>query len=270
MIKGRFQSKKGESFWNKTILFQKIYSDLSNRVCVFAHYHHSDITPDVLFYLNALKEANWSIIFISTGENISSTKFESLSSLCAIVIQRQNIGYDFGSYATGYYELDPNKTTELLFCNDSVYGPFNSLLDVEAKMKQFDFWGITDSSEKGYHLQSYFLHFNRRTIQNAKFHTFIGLISPEKSKRKLIKKYELGLSKHLQKANLSCGSFISAPVILSKYSQNPEAHSNVSIHFPEELIDEGMPFIKKQVLTENPGNKNLERLKKLLGEHKLN
>ncbi len=270
MISKTFQRKRGKLFWESTVLLRQELTPLTNRVCVFAHYHPSEITNDVIHYLKAIQSANWSIIFVTTGETLPSSSFSVLSKVCSMVIQRNNIGYDFGSYVTGFYNINTTQTTNLLFCNDSVYGPFHPLLEIEAEMNSFDFWGITDSNERSHHLQSYYLHFNQNSIQSDDFHKFIDNISPQKNKRKLIKKYEIGFTEKLKRAGFNYGSFISSKEILSKYSKEHSAHSNVSIHFPYELLQARMPFVKKQVIRSNPGNKDLTQIQRLLAQYDLN
>src|SRR5438045_8800342 len=85
---------------------------------------------------------------------------------------------------------------EVLMANDSVFGPLYDLGPIISTMnKRFDIWGMTDSYEINYHLQSYFLYFNEPAIKSETWldfwqrMDFTGL-----SNWDIIVKYEIGLS----------------------------------------------------------------------------
>ena len=109
--------------------------------------------------------------------------------------------YDFGSYKRGFQWANKNLNLanyeELIFCNDSCYGPiypFENTFD-SMSHKNLDFWGITENSvgfvlnqkrefESGYikHIQSYFIVFKSQIFLANYFIEFIESIQKENLK----------------------------------------------------------------------------------------
>jgi lipopolysaccharide biosynthesis protein len=71
-----------------------------------------------------------------------------LQNLCIEIIERDNIGYDFGAYKDGILRyVDKLSTLEtLIVANDSVIGPIYDMKDLHSIMqsKDCDFWGMND------------------------------------------------------------------------------------------------------------------------------
>ena len=84
-----------------------------------------------------------------------------LQTVCAAVMIRRNVGSDFGAMREGLARLrGPLATVEqLLILNDSVYGPLQPLDEMLAQIDfgVADIWGATESWQRRYHLQSFFL-----------------------------------------------------------------------------------------------------------------
>ncbi|HDL8558102.1 TPA: hypothetical protein PXS24_004580, partial [Yersinia enterocolitica] len=124
----------------------------TNRVCIFAHYDKDNIIdPYVIYYLKKLKEANIDVVFVSVS-NILNT--ELIKPYTINIINRDNIGYDFMSWQVGLASInDIQQYDELIFCNDSCYGPLYPLDHILNKFTDdgnTDFWGITDNIQLGY------------------------------------------------------------------------------------------------------------------------
>jgi lipopolysaccharide biosynthesis protein len=89
-------------------------------------------------------------------------------------------------------------------CNDSCYGPlgdfgaFLSGLDPA----RADVWGMTDSLEVHWHLQSYFLLFHTKALRHPAFRAFWRGFRYVRSKHLIIQDYELGLSSRLRAGGL--------------------------------------------------------------------
>jgi len=169
------------------------------RVCVFAHYDLQDSLDDyVLYYLNRLQDTVDLLLFV-TVSSLCQSDIDELSSLGFRVIQRDNVGYDFYGYKTGIDQLDLDDYDELVLCNDSVYGPFVDLAELNDKMRArgADFWGITENYEYAHHLQSYYLCFTRKVLQSSEFSNFWHELEVLENKREIIRRYEVGLSQRL-------------------------------------------------------------------------
>lgn len=186
------------------------------RTVVFAHYDKDNIVDDyVIYYLKALKEICSCIIFVSC--NPIKNK-DCLEGIADYIIDDKHNEYDFGSYKRGFFYLKENNldTDELIFANDSCYGPVSPLQSVFEKMSDCDFWGITKNKfgikNKKHcirpHLQSYFLVFKKSVINSQCFYEFISSIKQETSKFDVITNYEIGLSEFLEKNNFKSDFYL--------------------------------------------------------------
>lgn len=101
------------------------------------------------------------IVAINGGADSDGRSF--LEKIADAVVLRENVGYDAGAYADVLVEhigLDSlQQYDELLLCNDTFFGPFESMKSILGRVKaEIDMAGIllTDSGVTEY-LQSYFL-----------------------------------------------------------------------------------------------------------------
>lgn len=242
-----------------------------NRLCVFAHYDRDGLIEDyVLYYLQALKEVCYDIIFVSDCD-IQATELEKLFPITNMVLAKRHGEYDFGSYKRGFLlAQDLNLVfDELILANDSCYGPINSLQTVFNKMQKrnCDYWGITknylgikkrgDDFFEAYepHLQSYFLVLKKQVFNSDCFKTFLNSIVTQREKNDIIIKYEQGLSSILNKNKFKDAVFI------NDFYHLPDA----LLVNPEKMLRKGCPFLKVSTVKARTtkiliGNKQLENL----------
>lgn len=222
------------------------------RAVVFAHYDKDNIVDDyVLYYLEALKKVSSYIVFVSCNPIVDKNCLENIADF---VIDEKHDEYDFGSYKRGFLHLKDklNEFDELIFANDSCYGPFFPLQPIFDCMEKFDFWGFTKNRigfKKIYenkfklvkrpHLQSYFLAFKKNVFTSETFENLINSVKHHENKKDIIVNYEIGLSEVLRDAGFSGGSYI-------KHYQH---FGNSMIYFWRQLIQKyKMPFVKCSVL----------------------
>lgn len=217
------------------------------RAVVFAHYDKDAVIDDyVIFYLKSLKQAVGKVIFVSCNE-LGSAELSKLDNIADNIIAEPHSEYDFGSYKRGF-EVIKNEVLsnyeEIIFANDSVYGPFFPIEDILEQMeeKDCDFWGITKNTYglngKAEHIQSYFITFRKNVFMSNEFINFIGSVKEEKSKNDIVNNYEIGLSEMLYKNGFKDAVYITAyPNI-----------SNCTIKKWKEVITKyKMPFLKCSV-----------------------
>src|SRR5262249_12637577 len=128
---------------------------------VYVHYDRHGVVHDyVIEQLRQLAVANFRITFVSNAPKLNKDGLSAVLPHCRLAIIRRNVGFDFGAYKDGITSIgDIVACDRLLLMNDSVYGPFwpiSEFLD-KADPANADFWGITDSWDTHYHVQSYFL-----------------------------------------------------------------------------------------------------------------
>jgi lipopolysaccharide biosynthesis protein len=189
------------------------------RICFFAHYDaKSEIKDYVRFYIKELKTVCEEIIFISVS-NISDDEKLKLSPYIKSFINRENKGYDFGSWkcgmeSVGYENL--SQYDEVLLCNDSCFGPIIPFKDVFSKMEKSksDAWSITTCYAMNYHMQSYFMVIKKQIFTKDWFKDFFVNISDQKNKIDYIRKYEVGFSDVIKNNDFNIKSYHKMPKYL--------------------------------------------------------
>ncbi len=253
----------------------------AGKLCVFSHFDRDGKVDDyVIHYVAQLGRLGFGVIFVSTAGDLDDEGLSRLQPLCRKIVVRDNVGYDFGSWKTGLElagDLDGVET--LVLANDSVYGPVHDLAPVFATMRErgLDVWGITDSWQLRYHLQSYFMVFGKAALQSPAFRNFWKNLPAFCFKRVLIWHCEVGLSQGLMKAGLALGA-------LCEYGQMRSEHRARVLETEDRsftagplnsshslwkllLSDYDCPFLKVGLLRDNPENQtDLHQWQQVLAE----
>jgi lipopolysaccharide biosynthesis protein len=257
----------------------------ATRIAVFVHFDRQGIVHDfVLHYLAEIARAGFTTVFVSNAPRLDPESRDRVVPLCGAIVQRANVGMDFGAYKDGIGTLPRlDRLEALLLANDSVYGPFHDLGDVISRMNlaEADVWGITDSWEQRFHLQSYFLLFGRRALRHEAFAPFWSRVRYVQAKAWVVGHYEVGLTQHLVRGGLRCRALLpyraAATTMLAALRRTAAEGGftpserrqdflasliraveygiplNSSHFFWDHLIVKmGCPFLKRELLRENP------------------
>jgi lipopolysaccharide biosynthesis protein len=224
------------------------------RLAIFAGYDKDKIIDDyVIYYLEKLKQVS-DIIFVYDNR-FPHSELKKVQKLTIHQICKKHGEYDFGSYKRGYLWAQKEGILKdydsLIFCNDSVYGPFQDLQPIFNRFdldENIDFWGIFLSLSKtgNTHIQSYFTVFKRRVYLNKVFSSFISSIEKKENKKAIIKDFEVGLSKCLQKNEFCLGSLFAG--------HHNEPHGKQIF----KLIEKGFPFIKRSIFDITSGAEGIK------------
>ncbi|WP_428488840.1 rhamnan synthesis F family protein [Rhodopila sp.] len=134
----------------------------ATRIALYVHYSATgQVSEMVRCQLGLLRQFGVAIVFITMSENIPEADWRAVRQLCALVVQRENFGRDFGAW----HDLMPEvrrrwpQPQELMLANDSVLGPIYPLAPVIEAMRSGGegLFGLTESLQGGPHLQSYLL-----------------------------------------------------------------------------------------------------------------
>jgi lipopolysaccharide biosynthesis protein len=233
------------------------------RIGVFAHYDGQDeVKAYVVILLRALREVCPELVFVSTAR-LPATELAKVAPFCSRAFVRENLGYDFGMWQEGLSSEDLESADEVVLTNSSVFGPLYPLAPIFERMARHecDFWGMTDSFEVRWHLQSYFLVFKRQALGSPAFSQFIGSVLPYRDKAQVIRSYEIGLTQFLREHGLKPGAFVP----MASWVTSPRQRSrlcakrrNATLYFPLQLLAAGMPFVKVQLLRDNPAGVPLQ------------
>ena len=204
-------------------------------VVLLAHWDPQDqIDPYVIYQAKHLKSLRKKIILCSAR---LLKKLPEEKDVFDAIVCRTCDGYDFTSWKA-CLELFPSlyKSKELTLCNDSVFGPFNSYKHLYDTMSsiQCDFWGITYSTEKIPHLQSYHIVCLQNTLRSQAFKDFFKSV-PLESNRNTAVKLELSFSLWLELHGLKCACYRR---FKSKISP---------LLYPMLTLEHGIPVIKREL-----------------------
>ena len=220
----------------------------TDRVAVVASWGvDSRVSLSLSWMVARLEEAGYAVVVVRASDDTAPLDWSRGPANDAIVIRKPNIGYDFGSWATGL-EMFPEirRLPYVIITNDSLVGPFTSLEPMVADFEgsYFDVWGGTWTSQYMQHLQSFLLGFRNGVLDDPALKYFWQNLPDETNKFDIINKYELGLSRLLYGEGFVSGAWFDYELVV-QYTQNP------TIIGWRGLLERGFPFVKRELVT-NP------------------
>jgi len=258
-------------------------------VALFCHYdRRRALRPYVEQYIAKLHKQGMSIVLISNSGPLPPDVSDRLRGVCAAIMSRRNVGYDFGAWADalGLLGLPRADTRRVLLVNDSVYAPVPNLDDLFRRLHDVadaHMVSATDSWQTRYHLQSYFLSVSRDILTSEAWNRFWRRVRPMPSKHSIIYHYEIGLSQAMLRAGFRCvplwpyaelqatataqrtgaadGVVTSDPMARGRRRQARRLREAVARRAPlnptsdywRQLIQLDYPFLKRELLRSNPG-----------------
>jgi rhamnosyltransferase len=218
------------------------------RVALFAHYDGQDEVKRYIVHLVAeLRRVCDEVVFLSTAK-LSDREVTRARAVADRVVLCENRGFDFGMWKAGLSLVDLGSLDELVLANSSVFGPLRPLSATFSYMegKPCDFWGMTDSEQIAWHLQSYFLVFRKPILAGDALTRFFASVLPYTTKDQVIRSYEIGLSTWLVEQGYRGAARVPFPTLARGGYGNP------SVTHAAEVLDRGVPFVKVEVLRDNP------------------
>lgn len=192
-------------------------------------------------YLSELSLHFTEIVFLTNPKELTQADLSFLDSINANTLFLKNKGHDFGMWYRALKKMNVTEYDRVALINDSnvLFGKLDPFFDWLNK-SEVEFAGMLDSYERQWHLQSYFLIAQKNALPLV-FNYFKrnGIIN---NKRKVIRTYELGLTKHLQENRIKVDSFFKVKKYDSGFTQNP------SYFLLEKLLSDGFPMVKKHIV----------------------
>lgn len=240
------------------------------RLALFAHYDRDNrIRPYILHHLKALKDLGASVIFISNSP-LPEEELRQIRDCTDDILLHGNIGLDFGMWKAGMAKVSPSEWDELILTNSSIIGPCAPLTHIFERMGEApcDFWAMTESWVQVYHLQSYFIVFKQKALQSRALRDFFDAVLLYPDKRNVILAYELGLYAYL--AHQGLRGLAAFPIAALQVSpvwdlllflrsatripprRNKRKRLNPTIDQAPHLFAGGMPYLKVEILRQNP------------------
>lgn len=187
---------------------------LGREVAVFLIYQPGTILESIFSTLQHLNDEGLSVVLVA-NHPLDEAKIAQLRPYCFRMIERPNIGYDFGGYREGVlHVLRADLPMDRLFVlNDSNWFPITANCDLikTSRSDPSDFFGVFQGSARNrdwdLHLQSYFYRFDKTVLQDARFYRYWKKMPLIAEKRLVVRYREVGLSSYLRKSGFTLGSY---------------------------------------------------------------
>ena len=234
------------------------------KVCLFASYlPDGRYTDATLHYMRQLRQAGFYVFALAAVADVDAMFVAPDPAAADAFALRANVGYDFALWAAAL-RRHPEllRANALLFANDSVFGPLRPLADFVARidLMDADFIGMTESFQHQRHFQSYFLYFKSAAVSSEAFMRFWLNVRSQPRKSNLIRAYEVSMLAKLEAAGLR-------GEVLFPNRDRKLRRMNPTIHGWRKLNEEGFPFVKIELLRDNPANENLSGWREIVAAH---
>lgn len=212
------------------------------RICLFAGYSSKGVIEDyVLYYLQELSKI--SDVYYMADNKILPEELEKLTPYVKGAYGYSHGKYDFGSWQELINKISWDKIAEydeLILTNDSVFGPlcnFKDFIESLEKDKEWDLCGVNTAYDfHTWHLSSYFLIFRKNGFLSDTFKEHINSIEKEDNFKKVVEKYEIGLSRKMVEAGFSVKNAV-------------DFKKNIYISW-RNFVMSGSPLIKRKIFND--------------------
>ena len=229
----------------------------SDRVAVVCSWTPGDeMSLSLSKYLEELSQNGYVPLVVSTAETDGPLLWPHGIPDNAVVVRRDNVGYDFGSYSAVLNALPHLRNIDhLLLTNDSLVGPFAPIGPIlrQAEVSSADICSLTESQQYVHHPQSFFLMFRKGVLDEKPMRRFFDEVREQGEKVQIIQAYELGLSRHCAHEGYSWESIVGS------------ATTNVGTENPtyvgwRSILDAGVPFLKRNILLDPTRTRTTEAM----------
>ena len=258
------------------------------RALIYAHFDRDSVVDPHIYYQLRCLRPHFDLLYFVSACRLGCRDLSRLVSLTDRIICRENVGYDFMSWRTGFEALPIRACNEVSIMNDSCYGPIfdlNMSLDAMDHL-ECDLAAMTINYQFARHAQSNFIRFGRRLLRTGFASAFWRSVEIIHDKAELINKYEVGLSTSVAAAGFSVRGLIdyanisdemrervikaNEPLLPTPQGEEFRAlvynstNPNPNHTFWSETMAKGSPLLKVELLRDNPLGANIGNIKSLL------
>ena len=226
------------------------------RTASFAEHPSADFAVVAIFACNGMSRSvrtliaglshnRVNVVLVSNGP-LPATDREWLSGQVATLIERDNLGRDFGAYQAGIRHLQERgklaDCRKLLLINDSVfYAASVDRLIAEVIANPAPFIGLFEIFEHHYHVSSFFLCLSQAVALHSEFQRFWRRYKPYSTRHHVIFAGEARLTALLMKLNFTphiiYSSSAAQAALLAAVDADPEKDSlRFLTHMPEPWV----------------------------------
>lgn len=216
------------------------------------------INKDIWRLIEQINTVSDKLILVFNGD-LNEDDLICIRKVVDCVIVRKNEGYDFGAYKEALIQFKDLicKYETVTLCNDTFFGFFESIYNIYNNMnkKDCDFWGINYISNCILdYLESYFLVFKSRIIENKELYKFIELADKYQIQdlKDVHAIFEVGLFQYLKHKKYKYGYYIEPNNI------------NIYVRPYDCIFKYNLPLLKKKAWKNTECFKNKVQLQKAI------
>lgn len=215
----------------------------------------------IVYLLKEIRKVVSDIVVVSNGFLDKDSK-SKIAILADEIYERQDEGFDCGAFRDVFINYlgweKVQKYDELIFLNDSCFGPIFSIDDLfdEMNKQNVDFWGITEQQpiKKSlttneyypYHIQIYFTVIRSRMLKSIDFIRFWEELDVPRNYREAVENYELRFAQYFHERGYKSSVYVDSEC----FSLSKEDNLPYIIFDSYKLLSRSKcPFIKKKVFT---------------------
>lgn len=222
---------------------------LSARTAVLVLFQHKGLAPSIFLTLDHLAQEGWSVVIVSNCP-LSQDDRARVADKSAHVIERPNIGYDFGAYREGWRWRQAQSSApplvRFIVMNDSSWFPLRMEDDSLRRMEALDadltghIFKTEDLEARGRdHVESHLLMLGPRALAHPAIQRFWADYRLRSHKAQTIAHGEKGISQTALRAGLTVRGLLDRETLLELMSTLPEAErlealARTVMHRPEE------------------------------------
>ena len=199
----------------KTVKATHFSPFLNGHVAILAIYPNTDQFWNVVRVAKQLKSCGYNVLVVS-NKSLSHLQLFELSPYASRVLERKNIGRDFGAYAHGlnYLAKTGIGVEKLLLLNDSLFYPAGFEKWIKIASRTSGFGGLTVNNSFVKHVQSFFVFVDRSVLENELWLKFWKNLKPLSSRLKNIRRGEYELSQQMQLAGFVLKRLVDSPMVV--------------------------------------------------------
>ena len=224
----------------------------SKRIGIFVFYDKDNIVDDYVIYL--LKDIRQVLSKLVVISNVKLSKKEAskFNGLADEMLFRDNIGLDAGAFCEYFNnENDIRDYDELVFFNDTFYGPFKSFKIIFSDMEKkygIDFWGLSkayNAKDVIEHIQSFFYVYKKNVFNSNAFIDYW-----KKYDLKKMNSYDDVVCNHEQKFTkyLNDNGFNYDVYVKDTYHDEINNYNHYLWNSSDQIINNNGVFLKKKKL----------------------
>ncbi len=193
-------------------------------VAVLVLYQPGGLAQSVYSTCAHLRSVGYSILVVSNAP-LSGSDRDHLAAYASAILERPNIGYDFGAYRDAvFYLIDQRIDLEnLVLMNDSIWFPLFSDCELIDRLRGLnaDFAGPvyyrhSRKSDKDY-IQSYIMYFRGALLADHRFARFWRDFELSNDKSVVVRRGERGLSQFMRAEGYSVDALFSRETLRAAY-----------------------------------------------------